>query len=155
MKVNSVSLSINRYNMVFAQTQNNKDGGTGPLTQKNSSENMSISQSIPDPDVGRVMIRVPSNSSYLNRISHSGHNVKQALSSANEAAAKKTEKLLRGGDGGNVNIYQQMHQMSMYKRAGGAAGVGVGTVGEQRDFESIQQIEEIGEDNLDENLPNH
>jgi hypothetical protein len=74
MKVNSVSLSINRYNMVFAATQNNKDGGvgTGPLTQKNSSENMSISQSIPDPDVGGRMIRVPSNSSYLNRISHSG-----------------------------------------------------------------------------------
>ena len=72
MKVNnSVSLSINRYNMVFAQTTNNRDLPQA-LTNKNSSENASV-------EAERVMNRVPSNSSYLNKISHSGNNVKQAL----------------------------------------------------------------------------
>ena len=72
MKVNnSVSLSINRYNMVFAQTTNNRDFPQA-LTNKNSSENASV-------EAERVMNRVPSNSSYLNKISHSGNNVKQAL----------------------------------------------------------------------------
>ena len=72
----SASLSINRYNMVFAQTiQNNKEEKS--LTYKNSSENFSIQNSIADPgEVGSQgghiggLNRVPSNSSYLNKISH-------------------------------------------------------------------------------------
>ena len=75
----SASLSINRYNMIFAQTiQNNRDLQDKSLTMKNSSENMSVN----DPGDGsnnQVMRRVPSNSSYLNKISHTNINVNLAL----------------------------------------------------------------------------
>ena len=68
----SATLSINRFNMVFAQTtiQVNKDEKS--LTHKNSSDNISIHNSIPDPGeyIGGLN-RVPSNSSYLNKITHS------------------------------------------------------------------------------------
>ena len=76
--------------------------------------------------------------------------MKQAINNANDAAvaaaSKQTDMLMYNASKGipssgttNVNIYQQMHQMSMYRRSGF-----------ERDFESIQQIEEIGEDNNDD-----
>ena len=75
--------------------------------------------------------------------------MKQAINNANDAAvaaaSKQTDMLMYNASKGipssgttNVNIYYQMHQMSMYRRSGF-----------ERDFESIQQIEEIGEDNND------
>jgi len=55
---------------------------------------MSIALSIPEGEGGenRVMRRVPSNSSYLNKINHSGLNMKQALVASNEAAVAKAVK---------------------------------------------------------------
>jgi hypothetical protein len=80
--------------MIFASTYNNKDlQNEKSLTHKNSSE--SLAQSVPEPEssdkfngrAGEVMRRVPSNSSYINKISHSGLNVKQALINSSETAA--------------------------------------------------------------------
>jgi len=69
------------------------------LTNKNSSENASV-------EAERVMNRVPSNSSYLNKISHSGNNVKQALASQKEAAKQTSNLLKRAGEvEPSVNIY--------------------------------------------------
>jgi|LauGreDrversion4_2_1035121.scaffolds.fasta_scaffold1013723_2 hypothetical protein len=66
----SATLSINRFNMVFAQTTVNKEEKS--LTHKNSSDNMSIHNSIADPgEYNGGLNRVPSNSSYLNKITHS------------------------------------------------------------------------------------
>jgi hypothetical protein len=66
----SATLSINRFNMVFAQTTINKDEKS--LTHKNSSDNMSIHNSIADTiEYMGGLNRVPSNSSYLNKITHS------------------------------------------------------------------------------------
>jgi hypothetical protein len=66
----SATLSINRFNMVFAQTIVNKEEKS--LTHKNSSDNMSIHNSIADPgEYNGGLNRVPSNSSYLNKITHS------------------------------------------------------------------------------------
>ena len=57
------------------------------------------------------MNRVPSNSSYLNKISHSGNNMKQAITNSKEAAAaaKNTANLMKKAESapsGNINIYQ-------------------------------------------------
>jgi hypothetical protein len=56
----SATLSINRFNMVFAQTTINKEEKS--LTHKNSSDNMSIHNSIADPgEYNGGLNRVPSN----------------------------------------------------------------------------------------------
>lgn len=84
----SATLSINRYNMVFAQSiQVNKDEKS--LTHKNSSDNISIHNSIADPtEFNGILNRVPSNSSYLNKISHSNIVFNQAV----EQRKKKPEQ---------------------------------------------------------------
>lgn len=75
----SGSMNINRDNMVFAQSKNAKESEQVSLTHKNSSDNISNAQSLPDANEserrgggGKMMSRVPSNSSYINRMSHSG-----------------------------------------------------------------------------------
>lgn len=92
----SEEMKINRQYMIFAQTHKEERS----LTHKNSSDNISIAQSVQEGDDPREVVRrVPSNSSYLNKINHSGLNVKQALVATSEAAAKRKE----------TNIYQLEH----------------------------------------------
>jgi hypothetical protein len=91
MRVVSGSMNINRDQMVFVPSKNNKEGQNLSLTHKNSSDKMSIAQSVPDPEGSekqprQVMSRVPSNSSYINQVSHTGKNVLKAIQRSNEAA---------------------------------------------------------------------
>lgn len=80
------------------------------MTNKASSENLSICHSVAevnaDGSYREVMRRVPSNSSYLNKISHSGLNMKQALHTSSEAAAQAARQKANASQGANgMNIY--------------------------------------------------
>lgn len=67
-------IHINRNMMIFRATQNIDKS----LTIKNSSDNISISQSMPDAessDKFQAINRASSNSSYINKINQSGVNL--------------------------------------------------------------------------------
>lgn len=129
--------------MIFRTTYN-REMIDKSLTYKNSSENFSVSQSMPDDSekINReAMHRVSSQSSYVNKVNSSGMmnaSLTLPVTSQQRNIMKYNLQEIKP-TAVNSNIYYQAHQMNLLKR-----------LREQKEIKNINTNDRVREESLEE-----